>query len=135
MNRPRPFARITAALTVSACVVIAFALLACEPAPTPTPTATPSPTPTPIATSTPTLVETSTPTPTPDDPPTEFVLDLLTTVFGYRQDGTAEVELSVELRNNGNSPAKDTPTVTVECQLNGQSVDGCGGHAGRPRPA
>ena len=56
-----------------------------------------------------------------------FLLDALLTVFGYRQDGMAEVELSIELRNDGDIPAQDAPVVTVGCTLNGGPVSGCGG--------
>ena len=45
---------------------------------------------------------------------------------GYRQDGTVEVELSVELRNDGGAPARDSPLVNVECTLDGGPVSGCG---------
>ena len=114
MNRPRPFARMTTALTVFACVV--GALLACESAPTATPMATPTLTPAP-----------ATATPTPDEPTPTFLLDALLTVFGYRQDGTVEAELSIELRNDSSVPAQDTPAVTVECELNGEPVSDCGG--------
>ena len=82
---------------------------------------TPSPTPTPSSLPLPSA------TPTPDEPTPAFLLDALLTVFGYRQDGTAEVELSIELRNDGDAPARDSPAVTVECALNGGPVSGCGG--------
>ena len=133
MNRPRPLARIgTAALTAFACVIAAVGMLACEPTPTPTATpaqsSTPSPTVTPTAAPTPTLTPaTATATPTSEVAAAEFVLDLLATVLGYRQDGTAEVELSVALINNGGSPAQEDPAVTVGCLLDGEPVNGCGG--------
>ncbi len=124
MNRPRPLARRLTGLAAVACVVGVSALLACESAPIATPIATPAPSPAPTATLTPAP---TTATPTPDDPTAEFLLDALLTVFGYRQDGTAEVELSIELRNDGDTPAQHSPTVTVECTLNGEAVSGCGG--------
>ena len=125
MSRPRPFARRAAALTALLCVVAASALLACEPASAPTPTATPTPPPAPTVAPSP--APAAAPSPTPDEPATGFVLDLLVTVLGYRQDGTTEVELSVALMNDGSGPAQDSPTVTVECVLNGSPLSGCGG--------
>lgn len=125
MTRPRRSVRSTAALTALVCAVATLALLACEPAPTPTPAATPSPFPALTAAPSPTL--TTTATPTPDEPAHTFQLDALLTTLGYRQDGTAEVELSVELRNDGDSPAHDSPAVTVVCVLGGEPLDGCGG--------
>lgn len=122
MNRPRPLARRLTGLAAVACVVGVSALAACEPAPTATPVATLAPSPTPTATLTPT----ATATPTPDEPSAPFVLDALLTVLGYRQDGTAEVELSIELRNGG-IPAQESPIVTVECMLDGEPLSGCGG--------
>ena len=124
MNRPRPLARRLTGLAAVACVVGVSALLACESAPTATPTATVVPSPAPTATLTPVP---TTATPTPDDPTAEFLLDALLTVFGYWQDGTAEVELSIELRNDGGIPAQESPIVTVECVLDGEPVSGCGG--------
>lgn len=125
MNPPRPLARMTAALAAFACVV--GALLACESAPTATPAPTPAPSATPTPTLTPTpATATATATPTPDETAPTFLLDALLTVFGYRQDGTAEAELSIELRNDGD-PAQVSPTVTVECALNGEPLTDCGG--------
>ncbi len=123
MNRPRPFARRLTGLAAVVCVVGVSALVACDSAPTATPTATPALSPTPTATPTP--VPTAA-TPTPDEPAPTFLLDALLTVFGYRQDGTVEVELSIELRNDG-GPAHESPIVTVECVLDGDPVSGCGG--------
>ena len=125
MNRPRPLARRLTGLAAVVCVVGVSALVACDSAPTATPAATPALSPTPTATPTP--VPTAA-TPTPDEPAPTFLLDALLTVFGYRQDRTAEVELSIELRNDGSVPAQVTsPIVTVECVLNGEPVSGCGG--------
>lgn len=125
MNRPRPLARgAPAPIAFAGAVVMAALLAACESDPTPTATATlaPSPTPTPTLAPVP-----ATATPMPDEPAPAFLLDALLTVFGYRQDGTAEIELSIELRNDGDAPARDSPAVTVECTLNGGPVSGCGG--------
>ena len=121
MNRPRRFAGIDTTLTAFACAIVVLAMLACEPTPTPTPV--PSPTPS----GTPTPVPTATATPTSDEPAPTFVLDALQTVFGYWQDGTADVELSIELRNDGDTPAQRSPIVTVECALDGEMLSGCGG--------
>ncbi len=118
MNRLRPFARMTAALTAFACVVAA--LLACESAPTPTPTATPTSTITPAP-----ATPTATPTPAREAPEPEFALDLLLTVSGYRQDGTADIELSLALINEGGHTLEEIPAVTAKCLLHGEPVDGC----------
>ena len=63
----------------------------------------------------------------PEKPEVEFVLDVLVDVLGYRQDGTAEVELSVALQNDGYSPAEDPPVASLECRMNGGPLSGCGG--------
>lgn len=113
------------ALTAFAGAIVMVALLAaCDSTPTPTSTATLAQSPTPTATFTPVP---ATATPTPDEPTPVFLLDALLTVSGYRQDGTAEVELSIELRNDSNVPVQDAPVVTVGCTLNGGPVSGCGG--------
>ncbi|MDE2838868.1 MAG: hypothetical protein OXL97_15380 [Chloroflexota bacterium] len=65
--------------------------------------------------------------PARDEPASAFVLDALLSVLGYRQDGTAEIELSVELRNDSDTPAQRSPIVTVECTLHSESLAGCGG--------
>ena len=125
MNRPRPRACGAPALTAFAGAIVMVALLsACESDPTLTSTATLAPSPTPTATLTPVP---PTATPTPDEPTPVFLLDALLTVFGYRQDDTAEVELSIELRNDSDTPAQDAPVVTVGCTLNDGPVSGCGG--------
>ena len=62
-----------------------------------------------------------------EKPAAEFVLDALVDVLGYRQDGTAEVEVSVALRNDGYSPAQDSPAASLECLLDGEPLSGCGG--------
>ncbi len=113
------------ALTAFASAIVMVALLAaCESDPTPTSTATLAPPPTPTATFTPVP---ATPIPTPDEPTPAFLLDTLMTVLGYHRDGTAEIELSIELRNDGDTPAQGSPVVTVECTLDGSPLSGCGG--------
>ena len=62
-----------------------------------------------------------------DKPAVEYVLDALATVIGYRQDGTAEVEVSVALQNDGYSPARDAPVASLDCRLEGEPLSGCGG--------
>lgn len=62
-----------------------------------------------------------------EKPAVDFALDALQSVIGYRQDGTAEVDLSVQLRNNGYSPVRDAPAVSLDCRLDGEPVSGCGG--------
>ena len=107
---------------------------------TPTPTATSEPTATPLPPSTPTpaLTATATPTPTPEPtatptpthtptpaPRVELALDGKTTVTGYWSDGTANVELAVSLRNEGNLQLRHSVPIAVTCRHDGDTVDGC----------
>ena len=92
------------------------------PEPTPTPTPTPVPTATPAPTSTPAPTTTPTPTATPI---AELVLDADATVGGYRSDGTAEVELTVSLRNEGDLKFYDPQPVTVSCHHDYQVIEDC----------
>ena len=72
------------------------------PTPVPTSTPTPVPTSTPIPTKTPTPVPTSTHTPTNTPVPVvRLVLDAESKVVGYWSDGTADVEVTATLRNDG----------------------------------
>ena len=140
-----------AVLSVLAIVVV---LSACSdsPAPTPEPTATPTaaptamptpeptptsipvraPTATPISVLTPTRIPPIEPTPAPSvtfapTPTVKLVLDAYATVAGYWPDGTADVELTVSLRNEGDLKFDDTQSITVTCHHNAGIVDGCGG--------
>ena len=87
---------------------------ACDDEPVPTTTAQPTntsttlvtSTPTPSATLTPTPTATATPTPVPNPTPapthtTALVLDPEATVTGYWSDGSANVEVTASLRNEG----------------------------------
>lgn len=102
-----------------ACTSLLLLAAACSPAPIPTPTTAPAPSHTPAAT--------LTSTPAPDQPAPGYVLDLLLTVLGYRQDGTAEVEVSVSVGSEGGGPVEEVPLVAVECRTDGAPADGCGG--------
>ncbi len=84
--------------------------------PTPVPANTPAPTntPTPVPTSTPTPAPTSTPTPTPV-PVVRLVLDAESTVAGYWSDGTANVEVTATLRNDGTLRLDGAREITATC--------------------
>ena len=105
---------------------------------TPTPTSEPTATPLPPSTPTPALTATATPTPTPEPtatptpthtptpaPRVELALDGKTTVTGYWSDGTANVELAVSLRNEGNLQLRHSVPIAVTCRHDGDTVDGC----------
>ena len=55
------------------------------------------------------------------------MLDADATVAGYWSDGTADVELTVSLRNEGGLKFDDTQSITVTCNHDAEMVDGCGG--------
>ena len=55
------------------------------------------------------------------------MLDANATVAGYWSDGTADVELTVSLRNEGGLKFDDTQSITVTCNHDAEMVDGCGG--------
>ena len=96
--------------------------------PTPLAASTPAPSvtlaPTPTATTTPIPTPTSTLTPTPT---VKLVLDANATVAGYWSDRTADVELTVTLRNEGDLKFDDTQSIAVTCSHDAETVDGCGG--------
>ncbi len=115
-----------------------------EPTDTPTPTSTPMsvPTDTPIPTNTPTRVPTSTPiptntptpvptsTPTPTNTPTpvpvvRLVLDAESTVAGYWSDGTADVEVTATLRNEGTLRLDGAREITAMCVAQGDELRDC----------
>ena len=83
------------------------------PTPTPTPTLTPTPTPTP------------TPAPTPT-PSVDLVLDAHAKVTGYWSDGTADVEITMSLRNEGDLGAVEPQPLGVTCLQDGDAIEGCG---------
>ena len=115
------------------------------PEPTATPTSTPTSTPIPEATVTPTNSPTSTPTPEPTVAPTytpiptatvtptitpapsvQLVLEAEGTVAGYWSDGTANVEVLVSLRNEGNLRAEGIQPIAITCRHGDEVLSGCG---------
>ena len=96
--------------------------------PTPMPTSTPIPTSTPVPPDTPTPVPTSTPTPanTPTPVPVvKLVLDAESTVAGYWSDGTADVEVTATLRNEGTLRLDGAREVTATCISEGDERRAC----------
>ena len=94
------------------------------PIPTPVPpTATPAPTVAPTPTTIPTPVPASTPTPTPY---AKLALEVETKLVGYWTDGTADVEVSVILRNEGNRQFNEEQQIAVTCSLDKNGGDDCG---------
>ena len=86
------------------------------PAPRPTDTPIPTSTPTPIPTNTPTPAPTSTPTPTNTPVPVvRLVLDAESTVVGYWSDGTADIEVTATLRNEGTLRLDRAQDITANC--------------------
>ena len=92
--------------------------------PVPTQTPTPRPTETPIPTSTPTPIPTNTPTPVPTSTPTptntpvpvvRLALDAESRVVGYWSDGTADVEVTATLRNEGTLRLDRAQDITANC--------------------
>ena len=84
--------------------------------PTPVPTSTPTPinTPTPVPTNTPMPTNTPTPTNTPV-PVVKLLLDAESTVLGYWSDGTADVEVTATLRNDGTLRLDRPQDITATC--------------------
>ena len=95
---------------------------ASTPIPTPGPTLMPPPTsaPTPTATPAPTPITTPTPIPTVD-----LVLDSEATVTGYWSDGSANVEVTASLHNEGGLRLDRPAEITVTCRRNSEALDGC----------
>ena len=96
------------------------------PVPTATPTRTPSPTPTntPVPTATPTHTPTPTPTNTPV-PVVKLVLSAESTVVGYWSDGTADVEVTATLRNEGTLRLDRAQDITATCIAEGDERRAC----------
>ena len=69
------------------------------------------------------LIPTSTPTATPK--PLNLVLDAEATVDGYWSDGTANINLSLLLRNEGSLPFQENQPITVSCTQNDNLIEGC----------
>ena len=87
------------------------------------PTSTPSPEPTVAPTYTPTPTATPTSTPAPS---VQLVLEAEGSVVGYWSDGTANVEVLVSLRNEGNLRAEGTQPIAVTCRHGDEVLTGCG---------
>ena len=87
------------------------------------PTAPLIPTSTPTVVPTAPLIPTSTPTATPK--PLNLVLDTETTIDGYWSDGTANINLSLLLRNEGSLPFQENQPITVSCTHDDNLVEGC----------
>ena len=138
-NAPKVQATIDA--NVKLAVATVSVAIAATSTPTVTPTGIPADTPVPtqaatimaIATSTavpsPTHTSTSTPvptaTPTATPMPINLVLDTEATVGGYWSDGTANIDLTLSLRNEGSNAFYDSQLITVSCAHSGNAVDGC----------
>ena len=92
------------------------------------PATTPTQTPTPTATPTPSPVRataTATPTSTPA-PSVQLAIDATATLGGYWSDGTANVDILVSLRNEGNLRAERTQPIAVTCRHGDEVMNGCG---------
>ena len=62
--------------------------------------------------------------------PVELALDATAEVLGYWSDGTAEVELTLSLSNDGYRPAAESYDIAVSCHADGsEPMSGCGGTA------
>ena len=102
------------------------------PTSTPTNTPTPVPTNTPASTNIPTPVPTSTPIPTNTPLPTntpvpvvKLVLDAESTVAGYWSDGTADVEVTATLRNDGTLRLDGARDITATCTAQNDELRDC----------
>ena len=102
------------------------------PSPTPTQTFTPTPTATPSPTPTLSPTATATPTPTPD-PVVRLVLKAgaETELAGYWSDGTANLKVTVSLRNTGAPQFTDSQRVVASCPRAGSR---CGGEVALSLP-
>ena len=65
----------------------------------------------------------STPAPAPT---VELVVDAEAALAGYWSDGTANVELTASMRNEGDLAFEDAQRISVTCLQSGVSVPGCG---------
>ena len=88
--------------------------------PTPSPTDTPAPTNTPVPTNTPTPMPTNTPVPV-----VKLVLDAESTVVGYWSDGTADVEVTATLRNDGKLRLDRAQDITAKCMAQNDESRDC----------
>ena len=63
----------------------------------------------------------------PEHPAVKLGMDAETAVSGYWSDGTASVELTPSLRNEGYRELEDVQEIAVACMQGGVTIDGCGG--------
>ncbi len=95
---------------------------------TPSLTSTHSPSPTPTNTPVPTATPTHTPSPTPTNTPVPVVrlaLDAKSTVVGYWSDGTADVEVTATLRNDGTLKLDRAQDIRATCIAEGDERRAC----------
>ncbi len=61
----------------------------------------------------------------------EYLLNLeaMSEFFGYWSDGTARIDLSLTLRNEGYQPIDEPHTIAITCWVDGAEVEDCGGDA------
>ena len=76
-----------------------------------------------VATATPTSTAAPTSTPAPS---VRLVLQAEGTVAGYWSDGTANVDILVSLRNEGNLRAERSQPIAVTCRHGDEVISGCG---------
>ena len=62
----------------------------------------------------------------PEHPAVKLALEAETAVSGYWSDGTASVELTPSLRNEGYREFGDVQEIAVACVQGGMTIDGCG---------
>ena len=65
----------------------------------------------------------------PEHPPVRLALDTETSVRGYWSDGTADVDLTPALRNEGYREFEDAKRVAVTCLKGGKAIKDCGGES------
>ena len=95
---------------------------------TPTATYSPTPTATPINTAINTATSLPTPTKTPKPTPVptaKLALDANATVVGYWSDGTADVEITTSLHNEGGLRLTSAVRLAVTCSHDGKSIEDC----------
>ncbi len=65
----------------------------------------------------------------PERPEKVLILEATSELFGYWSDGTARIDLSLVLRNEGYKPIDEPHIVTITCSVDGEEVEDCGGDA------
>ncbi len=113
-NTPFPTPTPTSPLAIEPAIQPSLEAATPTPAPAAKPTATP--------TATPTLTPVSTPTPAPT---TDLVLDARAQVIGYWSDGSANVELTATVHNQGDLQLDVPAQVAVTCTQQGTALEGC----------